>query len=683
MITLRKAAQVMHKPPQNANESRFLLACRHADYAGEPLDFAEIAHGAPHQIRGKGAAKWLGGFRGRPVLALQLREAISLHFGANKPHAFARRIASFRGLWRLFDRLENAGLEPIEALADVEMAHGSLWLRSEQPPAYSDYATARIALETARELAGLDPLAWMTLRKTEKKLGDVATREQAHRIYHALKRRVYATYDRWRNADELAASGRNLLEVPKEERCPHSGVTAADLHATYRALITASGNPVPSAADLLVALGHEPFTKYGRKRALGSVYSLRGTGISDLIAGLYPTQSVLQDFFHLFLIQTGWNPQVLLDIDVSTAAWATRIGRPEADIYRLISFKVRSGEWQTTICRGKPSHFPYQLITRLHERTRPLRNGIAAGLIPCSKPKIAHRSPWLYVLSLRGISVELLHEKNYHPDTAHRDSSYLSTLVDELNRSDRAKYEMQCHEAKEAHEAAPEPPVPIGNVTASDFRDIYIGNEFLQSGYNLVIAKLAAGHSNMSSIRRYLATRAWRRHSEASVRKLMDHLWGEIETHRICDPAILRALCDRGVITEQQRERWARGKDKTYLGMGCVNSMNPPKYIDPTNDGTHPCRNQHRCTICERGIVLPESLTDLCKREAEIESLRIAMSLVAWERSEDLQDEEFRLHGTLAQFDQIERASHLEHWRKEILAGRHQPLEWEGMHVAG
>lgn len=653
------------------------LFCRHPDYAGTKIDFSEFAKGAPDVVLNNGVNKWLGGFRGRPMLAAELAPALDLDIGHCKPRHMSRRLVSFRGFWRMLDQLERDGLASVDSLVDLSTYHGTQWLRWKHPPTASDYATVRGILETARELAGLEPLAWMTRRSSKQKIGDVATPEQAHRVYLALKRRVYDVYGQWRDADLLAKHGRNLLDVPSSERIPPSWVSVADLHATYRALIARTGNPMPSCQELIEAMGYSASQKNGSPRPLSDVFFKAKVGIRELWQGLYPDLSTVQHFFYLFLIQTGWNVQVALDLDVSNPAWAIKIGDPNSDIYRISSFKVRSGTWQRTISRGKPTHSPYRLIMRLTERSAPLRKAAVTGVVDCVVPTIAQRSPWLHFGGSRESSLCVLDDKSYLRQ--HRESeSYLRHLAKEINQAAARDLE-PANEAK-PREGGASPVLVPDDMKASDFRDIFIGNEFLQSGYNLVIAKLAAGHASMASVRRYLFTRAWRRHGEGSVRRLMDHLWGEIEVHRICDPAMLRALCDRGVVTDEQRERWARGKDKTYLGMGCANPLNPPKHIDPTHAAGEICRNQQRCTLCEHGIVMPESLPDLCKRLAELDVLRAQMSLSVWNRAESLQAERDVLIRTLAQFDAVSVEEQVRFWRAEIKQGRHDVLEWDGVH---
>jgi hypothetical protein len=163
----------------------------------------------------------------------------------------------------------------------------------------------------------------------------------------------------------------------------------------------------------------------------------------------------------------------------------------------------------------------------------------------------------------------------------------------------------------------------------------------------------------------------------------MDYLWGELETHRVCDPVILRGLVEKGQVSAEQRLRWLAGKDRTYLGMGCTNPYQPPGYIDPESDGKSICRKQHRCTICERGIVMQDSLSFLAMRRAELEAIRRRMSMTAWLRAAEYQIEQDKLLATLAQFDPGANERATEHWRREIKEGRHFPLEWEGEHDIG
>ena len=663
------AAQMLSLPLK-VDTRDFEVQCRHKDYFGETLSFAELALGAPDNKIGKGSKNWGGGFRGRPVLARQLLPILSELYGATKPAHFNSRLSSFRTFWRFLDTLDEAGgLLQVNELADIGIAHGVLWARK-QVPAYSSYFGVRQAIELAREHHGMSPLVWPSTQMPKAKVSEVATPEQVQKIYIFLKHRVYETFAWWREADSLALKGRNLLLVPVEDR-PTSSVTAADLHATYRALIAKTGNPVPSTADLFHELGYEAMSKGGGIRGISTIYKNSGTGIRKLLDGLYPSSRSLQNMFYLFLIQTGWNPQVLLDINPSDSNWAVPIGNLDSDIYRISSFKVRSGTWQRTISRGKPSHNPYQLIRRLWERTAPLRAASNSGQIRSSSKRIVSRSPWIFPVYNAEMGVSALDEQSYNG------GDYLRELCKEINQTTCTK---KLTEVKEC------PAVEMGSafvpedMKASDFRDVFIGNEFLQSGFNFVVAMFAANHASMRTTRRYLRDRSYRNYGEGELKKLMNHLWDETETRRTVDPAILRALCERGVISEPQRERWQNGKDRTYLGMGCINPKAPPPAIDPTNNGSGICRNQHLCVLCHLGIVFPDSLRDLTKRLAEVKTLRGKMPMSSWLRASVLQAELEGLTGTIAQFDTAEAISLERFWLEEIREGRHTIIEWEGVH---
>jgi hypothetical protein len=216
------------------------------------------------------------------------------------------------------------------------------------------------------------------------------------------------------------------------------------------------------------------------------------------------------------------------------------------------------------------------------------------------------------------------------------------------------------------------------DLTATDFRDAYIGHMYLRSGHNWLIAMFAAGHKHLSSLRSYLRRRTYRAVGEVRVRAFQSHLWNEIEQHRVVDPAILHALCQQGEISEVQRDRWLSMRDRTYVGMGCRDFFHPPPDIEPNHQSGNGCRT-HRCTLCRHGIVFSDSMPHLARRAEELKWLREQMSVTSWVESM-FPDELESLELTLGNFPHSDVETQCRHWRSQIDAGLHTPLAFQGSH---
>ena len=93
---------------------------------------------------------------------------------------------------------------------------------------------------------------------------------------------------------------------------------------------------------------------------------------------------------------------------------------------------------------------------------------------------------------------------------------------------------------------------------------------------------------------------------EAAVRRLTTTVFDEIKSQKRLDPISLYARVNRGSVSEEQRERWAQGKDRTRIGTGCADFKHPPKHIAPHHQEGKGCRTQP-CTLCEHAVVFEDS----------------------------------------------------------------------------
>jgi hypothetical protein len=218
------------------------------------------------------------------------------------------------------------------------------------------------------------------------------------------------------------------------------------------------------------------------------------------------------------------------------------------------------------------------------------------------------------------------------------------------------------------------------SLNVSDLRDSFISFAYRNSGYQWLVAKLAAGHSSLGALTDYLRKHRWRAHGEAQVRKLQSALWSEIRERQVVDPAILHALVQRGEVSDVQRQRWLDHKDRTRVGMGCRDFYHPPREIAPEHKEGSGCRIQ-RCTLCRHGIVFSDSIELLARRLAELTWLRARIPLMSWIES-SFPDELESLEATLELFDKTKVLSASESWKREIEGGRHRVLDQEGSYDA-
>jgi hypothetical protein len=212
--------------------------------------------------------------------------------------------------------------------------------------------------------------------------------------------------------------------------------------------------------------------------------------------------------------------------------------------------------------------------------------------------------------------------------------------------------------------------------TLSDFRDAFISFAHEFTGFSWLETQLAAGHTNINSLIAYLLNSRWKMHGEGRVRNMLDFIWAEIRVRRVVEPAILRAMAERGEVTQEQRIRWMNYKDRTYVGMGCKDFKNPPKNIAPEHVEGSGCIVQ-RCTLCKLGVIFEDSVEHLARRFAELEWTKREIPLNTWYQSSfplEVRATEFAFENFSPEVVQ----ERVKFWEIEIREGRHVPLCMEG-----
>lgn len=405
-------------------------------------------------------------------------------------------------------------------------------------------------------------------------------------------------------------------------------------------------------------------------------------------ATLVPSKHDCLFILTFLLIKTGWNEAVALNIDCEDYL-RPHMGDPGRHV--LHSIKVRAGGTeQVHVGQNKEEWSPGNLVKRLIERSEPLRvllrNQLAqlekvtkvqrlsdAQTLQIAQLKNRIRSPWLHGTSAWGGSVENFDAK----DSAWRIKALTSADITHRNFAGKADLIKYIQVQANVTLASYQQPL-IEKITLSDLRDAYINWAYSSTGYEWMMAKLAAGHTTIQAAIRYLRTRALKQHGETAVRNLTSTVLDEIKTRKRLEPVFLYARINRGSISEEQRQRWAEGKDRTRVGTGCVDFQHPPKHIAPHHKEGKGCRTQ-RCTLCEHAIVFHDSYHHLARRKAELLNHQGVLGMMVWATS-DFHDELLRLEDTMANYDQILVAKSLAHWQEEISAKRHIPQTFEGIY---
>lgn len=404
-------------------------------------------------------------------------------------------------------------------------------------------------------------------------------------------------------------------------------------------------------------------------------------------ATLVPSKQDCLYILAFLLIKTGWNEAVAFSIDCEDYL---RPHMGDADRHVLHSIKIRAGGTeQVHVGQNKEEWAPGNLVKKVIERSEPLRvlirNQLAqlkketkgqrltdAQTLQIAQLKRIIRSPWLHGTKDGGGNIE-----NFDPNAP----EWRIRVLNPNDISGRYFYSGKTNLIKyiqgEANATLASHGHPlIEKITLSDVRDAYINWAYSSTGYEWMMAKLAAGHTTVQAAISYLRTRALKQHGETAVRQLTTIVFDEIKTRKRLNPIFLYARVNRGPVSEEQRQRWAQGMDRTRVGTGCTDFKHPPRHIAPHHQEGKGCRTQ-RCTLCDHAIVFHDSYHHLSRRKAELLDHQGKVGQMVWATT-DFPDELLKLEEALTNYDQTLVAESLAFWQEEIKEGRHIPPTFEG-----
>ena len=423
-----------------------------------------------------------------------------------------------------------------------------------------------------------------------------------------------------------------------------------------------------------------------------------------------PTKHEVVVLFTMFLLNTGWNPQVAIDIDISICGEngvpSCIIPHPQTNTHCIIlSHKARArNSLQSASSNNKRKLSPHNILLVLLKQTAPLRNRIRENITLLRQlareqqstatenhkltKQIADneallRSPWIYRLRTYFSSAyNSANEKNAIWDISRISNTYNV----KYNASGTGKHAISIlrFAAKDINRHLAQGAKAVAeDITLTDLRDSFISWRYQQSGYSWLDAMLAAGHGNTESLRAYLNKKQHKAFSQYEFARIGEQLWTTITEVPVLDiraalPTVIAAKVAGA--SDDQIQRWREGKDRTYVGMGCADIANPPKHISPNHKEGSWCRIQ-RCTLCpENAILFKDSYVHLAKRIAELHYLRSEMSEISWVES-DFQEEIEKTEVALRTYDESIVAHSIREWETAIAKGLHRPVTMEGSYA--
>ncbi|MBX9827481.1 MAG: hypothetical protein K2Y27_21115 [Xanthobacteraceae bacterium] len=626
-------------------------------------DLREFAiGGSAERIPERSRAGWAGNFSGRPKLAGEFAEMVRVT-RPSEDRLTATRWA-MRHLYRFLDETPDA--TEVDSAAAFTDGHGPAfkhWLGQRSAGAYR---SAKTALDRMRELQGLPRLFWPARAHDVASATETVDRAGMRRLYRALKSEAKSIKGMFAEGQRLADRGRD----PRgQRRIPGSAAWhRRENHAwlvrelTCERLIDRKELLADGGQGLIKANDPDTEKHDGPEYLVPSMTERGREGMVGKLRWFHPSYHDTAIFLWLFLVGTGWNLSTALAVDVSVdvsgnETWLQR--HPHKDDYVVIhAFKGRADRHQLALSMERPEWHPYRIVQFMVERTRPLRATLRYRLEQIrekhrrapsrkSEQRIAAleaslRSPWLYHVVNKTGEVG-----SFHNEDAGR--------LNEIVRGVVGK-----HGLLDEHPS-------LAEMMTSVARDAWIGYAYVQSGYHVMMTKLAAQQANARMLKYYLRQRRYRDHSEDQVRTFHEAVFGELRAGRAVDPTRLRLLVRNGEITEDQERRLLDLRQRTRLGMGCLDPTRPPREIAPGHRDGMVCRVQ-RCTGCRHGVVFAESLVPLARACAELIFIKRSIPLTAWTGS-SFEDELASLEETLLQFDAATVEAEITVWLGKLKSG--------------
>lgn len=659
------------------------------------IDLYPFADGQFENPHPRGGGAWGGPYTGRPKLIAELAPAIHARLFLLRPNSTSMYLSALRTWWRLFDRIEKASspdgkiLKRVESVCDLNTLHEAAahqsGMLSDNFRIFLSIVNATRKLHTPR----LPDLPWVP-PKAGSPARTLIPEDQARAIKTCLKQAWEQVRRTWARNDAIRTEAERRV------------LYAANLKGTHRRLETTS-RLSENDQHLLKSLEYLQSIqrKTGKvlpngKQLLDGVNRLKlweqGIEMRTMRAIIFPTVEEADVAFHLALMNSGWNPSTMANLNGSSPSLI--FDHPKDISQSVLSIDDEHEELtmradkprargKTQFCVGlkKNTSSPPVIVATYLQRVAPLReqlqfdyheacielerlqtnNEIQQTIVRqyklVQRLRRGCRSVWLYVDSKGEINwLEGANWKRYANINGNKNHvSYLDKMLERLNE-DRAR--------------RGESSIP--SITPSDFRDIFARWVYVQTAGNILAVMLALGHSSLKSTGRYIDNNIFSAENDEHSRRFMTDLFTELKLGRI-DLSVLTQLVRHGPLTPEMQDRLNdyRKLIRSRVGVACTDPHKPPAKIAPHHHEGKLCGIQNCLRECVNARFLPESLDGIAMRVEELNFMSDLLPRETWlqgQFEEELESGEYILN-TLYPSEQVVESR--EKWRSLIARGDH------------
>jgi|GEM_PF-3199195 len=344
----------------------------------------------------------------------------------------------------------------------------------------------------------------------------------------------------------------------------------------------------------------------------------------DKLFGWYtsflPSQRAIAAAFIIVSCRTGWNEQSILDMNINDwcrpYALSNDISKP---LYLVYTRKKRAGDKLQETISTDAEHHVYSVLKWVLEATEPVRNQMRQQINDLEEKAVGSR------LSQTDVDKLLKLKEGVESFWIILNRQVISKPA-MMSKHIMSKVSMDIAErSSEFDEADP--------FYATKARDSWILWAYESTGFNLLVAQVAAGHSNLKSIINYIHKKKVTAENRQKVWSFQDHLFSEIELGRV-DPLILRGRFEDGAMTPEQAKELAEKEFiKTIHGAYCADPYNPDPDVDFDHKPGEVCGTQN-CHRCRNAFWFLDSIQDIADEVQALRQRKTETSIDAWETSQ-------------------------------------------------
>ena len=642
--------------------------------------FADGEFKNPHPLSLTG--KWAGPFTGRPKLIAELAPGLEARCTLLTTGSVRSYTRSLRAWWRFFDAFESNPLPGsdqqiarVESLVHLNELHAVAAVR--HGISSNNYTSFLSIVNDARRLLRLPQLTWVS-PKNGTPVRTLIQENQARELKTALKQDWERVKNTWAQNDAIRAEAEKRVAGEAPSDLGENGERLLKNWQHFQQVQQKTGLTLPTGKHLI--------DKWKSPQSLSD----HGLEFGIMRAILFPTTEEANIAYHLALLNSGWNPSTLGNLDAESPFLVSEhpknekqlvLSNDEGEVETLRADKPRAhGKTQFCTALKKHSSSSPLIVAAYLKRVELLRdilkkdyhaaNVELARMQTAGEERIAIEqqfklvqkirrgchSVWLYLDCYNKINwIDGMTSHRYRSKEKSKSVTYLDLVIDRINnRRDKDGKTL------------------IPHVTPSDFRDIYARWVYLQTGGNILAVMLALGHSSFSSTGRYLDNNIFSAENDEHARHFMNHLFAELEHGRL-DLTILAQLVRHGTLTPEMEARLVeyRQLKRSRIGAGCINPHHPPSHVAPRHIKGRLC-DTHRClNACPHAKFLPESLDGITMRVEELLAMSDHLPRETWLRGgfqEELNEGEVLLETVYAPKEVAEARNK---WRMRISTDQH------------